>query len=175
MVDQLACKILIAGDGGVGKTTLLYRYKEGRFIEDTSMTLGVEFSLKTIMVDEFKVDLQIWDFGGQDRFRHMLPNYCEGALGALLMVDLTRPTSFNSVEEWVKILRVTNEDLPIILVGTKNDLVEDDVRVDDELAMEIQSDNNLFEYLKTSSKTGENIEKCFDVLVRKIIEHYKIK
>jgi len=168
MLDQLALKILSAGDGGVGKTTFLYRYKEGRFLEDTSMTLGVEFSLKTLMLDGRKVDLQIWDFGGQDRFRHMLPNYVEGAKGALLLADLTRVASFNNIEEWVNTLRAHEEALPIILVGTKNDLV-DDIQVDDESAMEFKDKYDLSEYITTSSKTGENVDKAFDLLVRKII------
>ncbi len=174
MSKKLAMKILLAGDGEVGKTTLLYRFKEGRFFEGASMTLGVDFSLKNITIDEYSIDLQIWDFGGQDRFRFMLHNYTEGAKGALICADLTQPTSFNNVDEWVKILRATDEELPLLLVGTKNDLV-DDIQVDDELAMEIKSEYNLFDYIKTSSKTGEKIDQVFDLLVRKIIEHNNIK
>jgi len=166
-------KILTAGDGGVGKTTLLYRYKEGRFLEDTSMTLGVEFSLKTLHIDDYKVDLQIWDFGGQDRFRYMLPNYVVGALGSLLMVDLTRLMTLDSVEEWVEILRKNNPRLPIIFIGTKNDLT-DEIQVDDDYAMEFVKKHNFFDFVKTSSKSGENVEKCFEILAKKIIELNKV-
>jgi len=169
MSERLAMKILIAGDGAVGKTTLLYRFKEGRFFENARMTLGVDFSLKTINIDEYTVDLQLWDLGGQDRFRFMLHRYVEGARGALLLVDLTCLTSFDNLEGWIDMLRASDEELPILLVGTKNDLV-DEIQVDDEFAIEFIPKLKLFKYIKTSSKSGENIESCFDLLVRKIIE-----
>lgn len=168
MSNRLTMKILIAGDGGVGKTTFLYRYKEGRFLEDTSMTIGVDFSLKSIIIDDNTVEMQIWDFGGQDRFRFMLPRYTEGAQGALVLADLTRLATFSNIKEWVNIIRASEEELPILLVGTKNDL-HDDIQVDDEFALELKEKYNIFNYMKTSSKTGENIEKSFELLVRKVI------
>ena len=168
MSNRLTMKILIAGEGGVGKTTLLHRYKEGRFLKDTSMTIGVEFSLKSIIIEENTVEMQIWDFGGQDRFRFMLPRYVEGAQGALVLADLTRISSFSNIGEWLNILRANEKQLPILLVGTKNDL-EDDIQVNDEFALELKEKNNIFNYIKTSSKTGENIEKSFELLVRKVI------
>ena len=169
MSKSLVMKIITAGEGGVGKTTLLYRYKEGRFLEDTSMTSGVEFSLKTLLIDKYKMDLQIWDFGGQDRFRYMLPNYVVGALGALFMVDLSRIMTLDNIEEWVNLIRKNNPRLPIILVGTKNDLVEE-IQIDDDYAMEFKNKYEIFDFIKTSSKSGENVEKCFEKLARKIIE-----
>ncbi|GAH39257.1 unnamed protein product, partial [marine sediment metagenome] len=82
-------KIITTGEGGVGKTTLLHRYVEGIFLADTKMTLGVEFFLKELDLDGNKILLQIWDFGGQERFRFLLQNYIMGAKGALLLFDLT--------------------------------------------------------------------------------------
>ncbi|MBA7630506.1 hypothetical protein ES703_38028 [subsurface metagenome] len=81
-------KVITAGDGGVGKTTLLYRYVEGRFLADTKMTLGVEFFLKEINIRGETVNLQVWDFGGQDHFRPLLKDYSVGAKGALLLLTL---------------------------------------------------------------------------------------
>lgn len=172
MSKSLVMKILTAGDGGVGKTTLLYRYKEGRFLEDTTMTLGVEFSLKTLRIDDCRVDLQIWDFGGQDRFRYMLPNYVVGAKAALLLFDLTRIMTLDNLEEWVGILRAQDPYLPIIFVGTKNDLT-DEIQVEDDYALEFKERFKLFDYIKTSAKTGENIEKAFERLAKKVMESTK--
>lgn len=172
MSKSLVMKILTAGDGGVGKTTLLYRYKEGRFLEDTTMTLGVEFSLKTLMIEDCRVDLQIWDFGGQDRFRYMLPNYVVGAKAALLLFDLTRIMTLDNLEEWVGILRAQDPDLPIIFVGTKNDLTEE-IQVEDDYALEFKQRFKIFDYLKTSAKTGENIEEVFERLAKKVMKSAK--
>ena len=89
MSRPLVLKILTAGEGGVGKTTLLHKYIKGEFLADTKMTIGVEFFLKEMNVDGFDVILQLWDFGGQERFRFLLESYVTGARGALLMFDLT--------------------------------------------------------------------------------------
>jgi len=87
MSKSIVLKVLTGGDGGVGKTTLLHRYVEGKFSSETKMTIGVEFFLKELMIDDQKVLLQLWDFGGQERFRFLLKSYVIGARGALLMFD----------------------------------------------------------------------------------------
>lgn len=97
MSKAILLKIITAGDGGVGKTTLLYRYIEGRFLANTRMTIGVEFFLKELNIEGKKILLQVWDFGGQDHFRPLLKNYAVGARGALLLFDLTRPSSLERI------------------------------------------------------------------------------
>lgn len=162
-------KTLIAGEGGVGKTTMLHRYIKGKFIEGLHMTIGVEFFLKELEIEGEKVMLQIWDFGGQERFRFLLKNYARGAKGALLMFDLTRPITIENIAQWVEICRYENPKLPIIFLGAKLDLT-DLITVKDEFALNYKEEYNLFEFLKVSSKTGENVELAFELLVKEIIK-----
>lgn len=169
MASKYILKILTAGEGGVGKTTLLHRYVEGKFSAETKMTIGVEFFLKETEIDSKQCTLQLWDFGGQERFRFLLESYVLGAKGALLMFDLTRPITLENLEQWVNIVRKGDPNLPILFLGTKLDL-EGDIQVDDNYAKEFLEVYNLMDYLKISSKTGENVENAFNVLTRKILE-----
>ena len=163
-------KIIIAGDGGVGKTTLLYRYMEGRFLADTLMTIGVDFYLKKLEIDRKKINLQIWDFGGQDHFRPLLKNYAVGARGALLLFDLTRPNSLERIDQWVNICRGANPAIPILFIGTKSDLTES-ITIDEKYALTFPEKYNFFDYLKVSSKTGENVNLAFELLAKKIVKN----
>jgi len=162
-------KTIIAGDGGVGKTTLLHRYVEGKFIADTRMTIGVQFHLKELMIGEDQIYLQIWDFGGQERFRFLLKSYAKGAKGALLLFDLTRLHTLMHIKDWIEICRAENSELPIVFVGSKLDLAKS-VNITDESALKVKDEYNLADYIKVSSKTGENVELTFRKLADKILE-----
>jgi small GTP-binding protein len=164
-------KIITTGEGGVGKTTLLHRYVEGKFLADTKMTLGVEFFLKEIDLDGNKILLQIWDFGGQERFRFLLQNYIMGAKGALFLFDLTRPFSLTCIDEWVKLCRRENLDLPILLLGSKADLT-DMITINDRYVLEVKEYYEMFDYLRISSKTGENTDLAFELLAKEIIRKF---
>ena len=169
MPKKFILKILTAGEGGVGKTTLLHRYVEGRFSAETKMTIGVEFFLKETVIDENQCTLQLWDFGGQERFRFLLESYVLGAKGALLMFDLTRMMSLENLQQWLNIVRKGDPNLPVLFVGTKLDLV-DEIQVDDEYAYSFLKEFNLLGFLKISSKTGENVAEAFNYLTRTILE-----
>jgi len=162
-------KILTAGEGGVGKTTLLHRYVEGKFSANTRMTIGVEFFLKETEIDEKQCTLQLWDFGGQERFRFLLESYVLGAKGAMLMFDLTRMSSLENLEQWLNIVRKGDPNLPVLFLGTKLDLV-DEIQVDDDYAKSFLEDFHLIDFLKISSKTGENVGQAFDKLTNVILE-----
>ena len=165
-------KLLTAGDGGVGKTTLLYRYVKNTFIEDTSMTIGIQLHTKTFWFDEDEITAQIWDLGGQERFRIVLPGYMPGSHGALLLFDLTSFKSLMNVETtWLPLLRDTIPDLPIILVGSKKDMVNpESPMIDPDSIKEVIENNDFQGYMEVSSKTGENVEKTFRKLVKIISE-----
>ncbi len=169
MTKKFILKILTAGEGGVGKTTLLHRYVEGKFNADTKMTIGVEFFLKEVDIDGKQCTLQLWDFGGQERFRFLLESYVLGAKGALLMFDLTRPMTLENLQQWVNICRKGDSNLPILFLGTKLDLVND-IMVDDDYALSFKEQFELFDYLKISSKSGENVSEAFDLITKKILE-----
>lgn len=172
MPKSKVLKTIITGEGGVGKTTLLHRYIEGRFDANTRLTIGVEFFLKELTVDDDSIFLQIWDFGGQERFRFLLSNYAKGAKGALLLFDLTRPLTLNTLEEWVNICRSDDPDLPILLIGSKADL-EEMIRVNEELIESLKTEFNFFDYVRISSKTGENVNEVFEKIARVIVNHVK--
>lgn len=169
MSKKFIFKILVAGAGGVGKTTLLHRVVNGTFLEDTKMTIGVEFFLLNLNIEGIECNLQLWDFGGQERFRFMLDSYVMGAKGALLLYDLTRLRTLDKLDEWVSIVRKHDPDLPILFVGTKKDRVED-ISVDDDYAREFLEPLHLFDHMKISSKTGDGVLEAFERLVKKILE-----
>ena len=160
MSKSIVLKVLTAGEGGVGKTTLLHRYVEGKFSSETKMTIGVEFFLKELMIDDQKVLLQLWDFGGQERFRFLLKSYVIGARGALLMFDLTRAMTLEKIPQWVNICRKENPKLPILFLGSKADL-SDDMNISKDYIMSYKDEFNLYDYLEVSSKTGNNVESAF--------------
>ena len=161
MTSDFVFKICVGGEGGVGKTTLLNKYVEGKFDISQKMTIGVDIMNKHVNFDDkISVDLQLWDFGGQERFRFFLDSFVVGARGALLLFDLTSITSFNKISDWVDILRKHDEQLPILLVGAKADL-DYKISVDDEYALEEVKSYNFIDYIKVSSKTGLNVEQTF--------------
>ena len=162
-------KVLTAGEGGVGKTTLLRRYVDGIFMADTRMTIGVEFFLKELIIEGKNVALQLWDFGGQERFRFLLDAYAAGARGALVMFDLTRPLTLDRIDEWIRICRSGNSKVPILFLGTKMDL-DNDISVDDNYVSELIEKYNFLDYIKVSSKTGENVHKSFEMLSTEILK-----
>ena len=159
----------MAGQGGVGKTTLLTRAVTGRFVQNTAMTIGVEFHLLNMNIENTPITLQLWDFGGQERFRFMLDSYVAGAKGAMLLFDLTRLRTLDNLDEWIKIVRKHDPTLPILFLGTKADRVED-ITVTDDYAKEFLAPLNLFDYMRISSKDGSNIKEAFEKLTKKVVE-----
>jgi small GTP-binding protein len=161
-------KSIVVGDGGVGKTALTLRFSKGFFTEDYKMTIGVDFHVKTIMIETedeglLRVKLQIWDTGGQERFSSIRPMYYRGSLGALLIFDLTSYESFEHLPQWIEEVRsnIKNE-VPFLLVGNKSDLIN-------ERAVSLEEINsftkkfNLY-YMEASAKTGVGVGDCFYIL-----------
>jgi small GTP-binding protein len=160
-------KILVAGNGGVGKTTLIHKYITGEYSLDTKMTIGIDFQVHHLNINGVIVSLQLWDFGGEDRFRCLIPAYCIGARGALLVCDLTRYSSLDDIEDWINLMRKSDRNLLILLLGNKVDL-EESIQIEDDVLEEIVKKFELFGFLKTSSKTGINVNESFSSLSEKI-------
>jgi small GTP-binding protein len=172
MKRNFTYKIVVGGDGAVGKTTLLHRYIEGRFREGFQMTLGVEFFTKDIELDEDNYCLSIWDLGGQERFRDLVKCYIEGFYGSIIAFDLSRYNTLKNVEDWCVKLEMENNHVPFILIGTKADLMtEDAMRKLEAPIQKIRDRHNFLAYFTTSSKTGLNVEETFSCLLNKIIEN----
>jgi len=117
----IVLKLVVVGEGGVGKTCLVGRFCYGRYF-DQRASIGTGFGAKLVDFKGQKAKLQIWDFGGEKQFRVLLPNFARGAVGALMCFDITRYSTFLQLEEWFDILRGSTDDIPVLLVGTKVDL-----------------------------------------------------
>lgn len=173
--DDLALfKIIIFGEGGVGKTTLIKRYLEGYFDDSTKMTVGVDFFMKNLKVNGTRTSLQIWDFAGEDRFRFLLPSYVSGAAGGIFMYDITRRMSLKHMNDWLGIFNEEyskkNEDgpLPVIVLGGKSDLkYKQSVKPID--AKRKLNGLECYKFMECSSKTGENVEEVFESLTEYIL------
>jgi small GTP-binding protein len=152
-------KMIIVGDGGVGKTTLIHRYLTGNYL-DQRMTVGSGFATRDLEMEGVIITLTIWDFAGEERFRFLLPSYCRGALGCILAFDLTRPSTFYHLDEWLNLVRNNTNDIPILLVGTKRDAGDKN----SDMAIDYAKINNLVGYLETSSKTDFNVSEAFDTI-----------
>ncbi|MBD3214746.1 MAG: GTP-binding protein, partial [Candidatus Lokiarchaeota archaeon] len=172
---KMSMKLVVIGDGSVGKTTLLHRYINREFIDTTTMTIGVDFYVKEIEIEDTICQLNLWDISGQDRFFFMVDKYMRGASGALLLYDITSMTSFVNLDKWVKILReknTSNSEIPIILIASKYDLEEYSI-VGDLYAKKKQTNLGLIDYIKTSSKTGKNVDLAFKSIAKYILEQKK--
>jgi len=168
-----AFKLCIFGDGGVGKTTLVNRYLTKVFDESIKMTIGADFYVKDLEIEGKKVVIRIWDFGGEQRFKVLLPSFAKGADGGIFMYDITRYTSVKNIDDWLSIFEKSAQDkqinIPIVMVGGKLDLQEKrSVATED--AVELSEKHNLQGYFECSSKTGENVEEIFISITRKIME-----
>ncbi len=159
-------KCIAVGDGGCGKTALTVRFAHGFFQEQYKMTIGVEFAVKLIEIAGYKTKLQIWDTGGQERFSYVRPLYYRGAMGALLVFDLTNRESFEHLANWIDEVRSNIGEIPMVLVGNKSDLPGREVPRE-----ECESFSKKFNmyYLESSAKTGNGVTDCFGVLAAMMI------
>jgi small GTP-binding protein len=171
---QKIYKICIMGDGGVGKTTLVNRYLTGVFKDSMKITIGVNFYVKKIELNDHLVTLQIWDLAGEDRFRMILPSYILGAAGAIFMYDITRYSSFKNFNDWMGIfkegLKRSENKIPLIMVGGKADL-DFKRAVPKEDVIKMVEENNLYKYIECSAKTGENVEQIFEIITQIIMKY----
>ena len=175
MVDyDYTYKVMLLGDASVGKTSLTLRYISGFFLEDLKLTIGVDFYSKTTDFNGKKVKLQIWDFGGEVRFRFLLSQYCKGANGAFFLYDITKSITLDHLPDWTQIIREHAGDIPIMLIGSKKDLEEfRDVSTEEgDLAAKKY---NLTSVMELSSKTGENVEQAFEIMTKILIEKTSVK
>lgn len=163
-------KIVIFGDGGCGKTTLTQRFLTELFKPDSTMTIGVDFEVKSLEIGEKKVKLQIWDFGGEERFRFLLPTYVKGASGGLFMYDITNYSSLAHIDDWLTTIKKETESLfPIVVVGGKGDLA-DDREVTAEEGINIAKSRNVDAFIECSAKTGENVDETFETLTKLMLQ-----
>ncbi len=165
-------KLLLIGDGAVGKTSLARRFLSGLFATDTQLTVGADFYTKRIVLGETRVMIQIWDFGGEERFRSLLPGYCNGAAGAIFLFDVTNPPTLYHYEEWVDVMKKHAKGIPVLAVGTKIDLTEAR-KVTREEAEEYTRARGASGYLEVSAKTGINVVRAFELVTMTMLSKMK--
>ena len=160
-------KVLFIGEGGVGKTSLLKRYTWNTFDESMKLTVGVDFAAKNVQKDDWTATLQIWDLGGQVRFRDLAVSYFKGARLAIAVFDISSRYTMDRLDEWIINLHKSEPDCPIVIVGNKLDLVSFDEYLKQIVKKILALDEKL---LLMSAKTGENVNECFELLIYTLIK-----
>ncbi|KAM0790635.1 GTPase Ypt2 [Microbotryomycetes sp. NB124-2] len=164
--DMLA-KMLLIGDSGVGKSCLLLRFCDDAWTPSFITTIGIDFKIRTIELDGKRIKLQIWDTAGQERFRTITTAYYRGAMGILLVYDVTDERSFNNIRTWhANVEQHASEGVNKILIGNKCDW-EDKKVVTEQQGQELAEELGL-RFLETSAKTNINVEEAFFALARDI-------
>jgi len=160
-------KVVLIGDSGVGKSNLLSRFTRNEFNLDSKSTIGVEFATRSIQVDAKTIKAQIWDTAGQERYRAITSAYYRGAVGALLVYDISKHQTYENVTRWLKELRDhADANIVIMLVGNKSDLRH--LRaVPTEEAKQFASDNGL-SFIETSALDASNVELAFQNILTEI-------
>jgi len=162
-------KVIVSGDGGVGKTAFLNRLIHDNFDDNGELTKGVDFFSKTLLINGQEYNFVMWDFAGQSQFKQLLTDFVDGSIAAFILFDLSRFNTLESVEEWIKNLSKYGNIYAFIL-GTKCDIINsNDCKVFDDYILDIiRKYENIIGYLKISSKTGYNVIKAFDSLLERI-------
>ncbi|KAL3753818.1 ras-related protein RABE1c isoform X1 [Eucalyptus grandis] len=168
-------KLLLIGDSGVGKSCLLLRFSDGSFTTSFITTIGIDFKIRTVELDGKRIKLQIWDTAGQERFRTITTAYYRGAMGILLVYDVTDESSFNS--NWISLINIRNwirnieqhasDNVNKILVGNKADMDESKRAVPTSKGQALADEYGI-KFFETSAKTNLNVEEVFFSIARDI-------
>jgi len=175
MSYDVTFRIIIFGDNTTGRTTFTQKYLPNLFTSDKTMTIGVDFEIRSLTVNGQKVKLQIWDFRGEARFRFLYPTYAKGKQGGLFLYDVTEYSSIAHIDDWLSIIRkeLKPENIfPILAVGIIPD-EECERQVTREDGIKIAKSKNLTGFIECNPKTGENVEKAFEALTRLILAGIK--
>ncbi|MFX0115194.1 MAG: GTP-binding protein [Candidatus Hodarchaeota archaeon] len=177
-------KIVLCGEGAVGKTALRDRFMGKPFSEDYMMTIGADVAFKTAIVSGKEIQFQVWDLAGQPRFEIVQPPYYRGSLGGLLVFDVSRPVTLEKAQNWAERLWAFSGKgkVPVVLLGNKVDLrksldmtltVDQGQKVAEELSKSCQQAGFDVPYVETSAMTGKNVEDAFMLLAQNISDYIK--
>lgn len=163
----MQAKLVLLGDMGTGKSSLVLRFVKGQFFEYQESTIGAAFLTQTVSVNDTTVKFEIWDTAGQERYHSLAPMYYRGAAAAIVVYDITSTDSFNRAKSWVRELqRQGNPALVMALAGNKSDKADDRKVYADE-AQAYSDENGLF-FMETSAKTATNVNELFYEIARKL-------
>jgi small GTP-binding protein len=172
---EFVYKIVILGDAAVGKTSLITQFVEGTFQEDYKPTLGANIIRKDVNIDNLRVRLIMWDLAGQEKYRVVRSMYFQGCEGALLVYDVTRYNTMDSIStKWLRdFKKYVKKKGAYILIGNKTDLRDQRV-IPTERGKELSIKIKASHFIETSAKFGENIEEAFSLLVNQILSNYGV-
>jgi small GTP-binding protein len=168
-LKKSSLKIIIVGEPGVGKTSLVKKFVSGQFAKDYRSSIGTNIFIKKINLKSIgKSTIQLWDIAGQERWINMRRSYYVGAKGVLIVGDLTRKNTFVQIEQfWVPDVKQYCESAPIVLLANKNDL---DKELSEKEIITLGKKINALSIIYTSAKTGENVEKAFKMISEQAIK-----
>lgn len=172
MINTDTYKIIVVGDICVGKTSLIRKLTHNIFTQHYKSTIGVDFALKKIYTENCRINLQLWDIAGQERFGNMTRIYYSGSVGAIIVFDLTRHNTFDNITKWktdidTKVVLYNDKPIPVILLGNKLD-IQSEIFYTDKQMIDYCEENGYLAYFNISVKTGLNIKEAIDYLTIKI-------
>ncbi|KAL7302074.1 ras-related protein Rab-32B-like [Trichogramma pretiosum] len=171
--NELLLKALVIGDYGVGKTAIVRRYTEGKFSSNYKITIGADFAFKSIDWDhQTKVNLQLWDIAGHERFGYMTRVYYKQAAAAALVFDVNRVDTFKSLKKWLldlreKVQQPDGSNIPVILLANKSDIQQAAVTTDQ--IVKFCKENEIDQYFLCSAKENTNIEEALHFMVAEVL------
>lgn len=162
-------KVLLIGNSSVGKSSLLLRFVDNQWSDLFVPTIGVDFKIRTMEIDNKNVKLQIWDTAGQERFKNITASYYRGAHGIFVVYDISDTESFKNINNWlIEIEKNANKNVYKILVGNKCDL-EDKRTVSYQQGKELAETYGM-QFIETSAKSNTNVEEAFHLLGREVMK-----
>ena len=162
-------KVLLLGNSDVGKSSLILRYVDQVWSDTFVPTIGVDFKVKTLEIDNKQIKMQIWDTAGQERFRNVISSYFRGSHGIFLIYDITNRDSFKNLENWlIEIEKNASQNVLKILIGNKSDLVDDrEIKTEEGQAF---ANRNGMKFIETSAKMNTNVNEAFEALAKLMIK-----
>lgn len=161
-------KLLLIGDSGVGKTCILFRFSDDAFNATFISTIGIDFKIKTIELQGKKIKLQIWDTAGQERFQTITTSYYRGAMGIMLVYDITQSATFSNIHKWLRNIEDhATDNVAKLILGNKCDMTNRR-QVQPEEGEQLAKSKGL-KFLETSAKANINIEKAFQMIAEDIL------
>jgi len=162
-------QILLLGDSGAGKSSLVLRFADDEFQEDFQPTIGIDFKLRTLEINNQTVKVQVWDTAGQERFRTLTHSYFHKADGIVLVYDVTNDQSFKNISRWMEDIKSqSKEGVDVILVGNKVDL-EEKRQVSSSRGQSLADQYGLV-YFETSAKINQNVYESFQELTKRVLQ-----
>ena len=166
---SITFKILTIGESGVGKTCVLRRFVENKFLKNHLATIGIDFKTKTLNINNQEIKLKIWDTAGEERFRNITTQYYKGADGIVLVYDVTDEASYEKIRDWMEqiLSNTQQEEIGLVLLGNKCDM--EPRNVTEEMGKKMAEELKV-NYFETSALTGQGIKEAFEQLTRDIMK-----